>query len=366
MKHNIYATVFMSLITLISEAESSTYVYNNESIHIKTVAEALKKTNLAFEFVDSLDKEDSKNLYIICDSFKENPKNLPKHYIVYQSLNLTQNTLTNDYLTTLSNSVAIWDYSTENINQYKNELCNYYYMPPQSPYVDPITLPCNLPISELASYKELLIYSNQKNTDISSHLPALFCHAILQNPKIIIELGVRGGESTKPLHKAAQRSNAQLIGVDIDPMWVKKSYNSMSNAICIEMNDLDFKSYYTNSPFKNEKFDLIFIDTSHEYTHTLQEIILFTQFLSEEGTLVFHDSNVTPLENAGYIRLNGSQDFAPGNPRGVPQAIKEYFSIEFDEYSYVNTTFTSQEVTWHMTHYPFCNGLTIIKKQTHN
>lgn len=241
-------------------------------------------------------------------------------------------------------------------------LHNYLYMPKNYEHANPVILPCCMPISTLNTYKELLCYSNQKDTDISSHLPALFCHAVLQDPHTIIEAGVRGGESTKPLYKAAQLCDAQLIGIDNEPSWAQTTYNNMNNAICLEMNDLDFEMYYQSGPLKDKKIDVIFIDTSHEYKHTLGEITVFVPFLSDNGALMFHDSNVTPLVGGGYVRLNGSGDAAPGNPRGVPQAIKEYFGIEFNEYNYYNTTFTKNGIEWHMTHYPFCNGLTIIKK----
>ncbi len=362
MKKIQLQVLFFLCITYFSAIEAAVYVCGNNSVCAQTVIKALQATDTPFELVDSLHSDDSQNLYIICDAFKLHFANLPKYYIIYQSLDLMYSEITSNYQRILANSVAIWDYSLENIVKYKDTNSNYYYMPIDYVYSDFITLPCSLPTSTLDAYRELLIYSNQKDTDISSHLPALFCYAFLQNPRIIVEAGVRGGESTKPLYRASQLCKAQLIGIDIHPMWAKASYDAMENAFCLEMNDVDFANYYLNSPFKNQKLDLVFIDTSHEYEHTLQEITVFVPLLGDHGSLLFHDSNVIPLANSGYIRLNGSKDFAPGNPRGVTQAIKEYFSIDFDEYSYVKMTFTRGGTTWHMVHYPFCNGLTVIRK----
>lgn len=345
--------------------ESKVYVCTNNSKYSKIVIESLQKFKINFELTNSINRHDNQNLYIIFDVFNIQEESLPKYYITYQSLDLTNNQLTIDYVNKLTNSIAVWDYSPENINRYRSILHNYLYMPANYEHTDPVILPCLMPISALDTYKELLIYSNQKDTDISSHLPTLFCHTMLQNPKIIVEAGVRGGESTKPLHKAAQLCDACLIGLDNEPLWAQSSYNTMDNAFCLEMNDLDFNNYYNNSSFKDQKIDLIFIDTSHEYEHTLQEIKVFAPLLANDGTLAFHDSNVTPLAHAGYIRLNFTGDRAAGNPRGVPQAIKEYFGIEFNEYSYFNGTFMKDGITWHMIHYPFCNGLTIIKKQSY-
>ena len=358
--------IFISLLSCLAVAfhvNSQVYVYAHGSSHAQTITDSLKASNITFELTDTIIKNDVQNLYIICDAFNLDAHNFPHYYITYQSLDLTHNQLTNDYFNKLSNSVAVWDYSFDNINRYRGMLHNYLYMPQNYAHADPVVLPCRLPVSVLATYKELLCYSNQKDTDISSHLPALFAHTILQNPKIIVEAGVRGGESTKPLYKATQFCKSNLIGVDIDPMWAKATYNAMDNAFCLEMSDVDFADYYLNSSFKDKKIDLVFIDTSHEYQHTLQEITVFVPLLNEHGALMFHDSNVTPLERSGYVRLNGSWDSAPGNPRGVPQAIKEYFALDFNEYAYSNITFTRNGITWHMTHYPFCNGLTIMQKQ---
>ena len=44
---------------------------------------------------------------------------------------------------------------------------------------------------------ELVNYSNKNLSDISSHLPTMLYEVILQNPKLIVELGVRDGESTQ-------------------------------------------------------------------------------------------------------------------------------------------------------------------------
>jgi len=79
--------------------------------------------------------------------------------------------------------------------------------------------------------------------------------------------------------------------------------------------------------------------------YTLKEIEGFISILSENGTLGFHDSN------------------AVGNdPRGVTEAIKEYFTIQFDETKYLNEVFEKNDSIWHIVHYPFCNGMTIVKR----
>ena len=90
---------------------------------------------------------------------------------------------------------------------------------------------------------------------------------------------------------------------------------------------------------------------------------MFVKLLADKGIISFHDANVTPENNyTTYTRLNGSRsNVGAGNPRGVAPAIKEFFGIEFDESKYENIVFQKDGLSWHMIHYPFCNGLTLIQ-----
>ncbi len=361
----LFSTALCSNYILENNDQPIVYIYANNSKYSESALDSLNKFNIKFKVVDTINNTNDQNLYIIFDVFNINKSDLPKYYISYQSLDLTNNQLTNEYLDKLANSVAVWDYSKKNIHKYNSRIYNYYYFPKNYKNADPVILPCFMPVSTLSDYKKLLIYSNQKDTDISSHLPALFCHTVLQNPKIIVEAGVRGGESTIPFRESLKFCDAKLIGIDIEKT-AAKPYSEIEQAIFLLMDDLDFNTYLKNSPFNNKKMDIIFIDTTHEYEQTIKEIALFEPLLADNGFLSFHDSNVTPLADAGYIRLNGTSDKAHGNPRGVPQAIKEYFSLEFDEYNYFNSNFIRDGVVWNITHYPFCNGLTIIKKIIQN
>ena len=116
---------------------------------------------------------------------------------------------------------------------------------------------------------------------------------------------------------------------------------------------------------QDKPIDVIFIDTSHQYDHTLSEIRQFTPLLSTNGIIMFHDSNVTPLFVSGrpaFWRLNDTIQLSCINPLGVAPAIRNYFGVSFDVSRYINTTFNKDESTYQLIHYPFCNGLTVIKK----
>lgn len=333
-------------------------IYSKEGQFTEKMKIILDKHKIDARGVESIDVRDCEHLYIIDDIFNIDENNLPKYFIGRQSRVLNPVIVSNEMIKKMSKAVAIWDYDWKNIGCYDKAVFNYFYFPFDYEFVDPVILPCTLPVGALDAYKEMLVYSNQKNTDISSHLPTLFSFAFMRNPRTILEAGVRDGESTIALAKAAKLCQAKLIGLDIDGIS-GKVYSRLENAVFFCMNDLDFPGFYKN----NEKPDVIFIDTSHMYAQTLAELKVFVPLLSDNGLLIFHDSNVTPLAGAGYKRINNTASYgAFGNTRGVTQALKEYFNLSFDEAKYNNFSFFKDEISWKMIHYPFCNGLTILQK----
>lgn len=337
------------------------YIYENNSKYCENIKKTFNKFDINYELTNSFTPA-TDNLYVIFDLFNIDAKNLPKHYIAYQTLDLNNVQLTNDYLNKLSNAIAVWDYNQNNINKYNSKIFNYYYCPENYEFIDMVILPCLLPNFALKTYREILHYSNVKNTDISSHLPTIFCYTVLQKPNVIIESGICRGESSFAFSKTLNFYDTKLIGIDYEPLFAAKVYSSIPNATFLCMNDLDFPKYYKNSTLKT--IDIIFIDTSHWHDHTIAEIKQFCPMLTENGMLIFHDSNICPLfGGSGYGRLNGTIEKAnAGHSRGVTTGLKEHFSLEFDESKYFNTHFMKDGVSWQLIHYPFCNGLAILKK----
>jgi predicted O-methyltransferase YrrM len=236
-------------------------------------------------------------------------------------------------------------------------------LPNNYEHADPVILPCFLPIHALDIYKQLLIYSNHDDTEISSLIPVLLFHSYLKNPKLIVEAGVCLGYSSRAFEQVNKLTQSTLIGIDNDPGSIP-AYSNLYNSIFILINDLDFLEYHKNS-LQSAPLDIVFIDTSHEYAHTLAEIQQFVPLLAPEGIIMFHDSYVTPLIVDGrraFWRLNNTIQLACENPFGVAPAIKDYFGISFDESRYTNKIFMRDGLSWQMIHYPFCNGLTILKK----
>jgi hypothetical protein len=112
----------------------------------------------------------------------------------------------------------------------------------------------------------------------------------------------------------------------------------------------DFCQQRGISPF----IDLLFVDTSHYYEHTAQEIDAWFPLLSSRSKVLFHDTN------SRYIgrRKDGCFELAWDNERGVIRAIEEYLGVKIDE----RREGIHYSQGWLVRHTPFCNGLTILDR----
>jgi cephalosporin hydroxylase len=351
------------MVSCTYEQQNNVVVYMQNSAD-NSLCKILNKCGVVFSKVSKIDvSNNDESLYIISGDLIDISKlSLPKNYILHHTGSLSKKDISHNS-ELLSKAIAVWDISWANINKYKKNVKNFYYLPGADyQFLDPVILPCFLSAKELSSYRNLLVYGNSVDTDISSHLPSLFYHCCKQKPSFIVELGVRGGESTIALHEASVLNGALLLGVDIDNCAA--AYSKFSDSLFVQMDDTQFTLPLSQLPQLPKTIDFLFIDTSHQYAHTMKELSVFVSLLSEHGTVAFHDSNVTPLgDNSGYARLNGtSQSGIYGNPRGVTEAIKEFFGLSFNEYDYLDKKFISRGFEWHVIHYPFCNGFTVIQK----
>jgi predicted O-methyltransferase YrrM len=196
-------------------------------------------------------------------------------------------------------------------------------------------------------------------SDISDHLGPIFYFAMDRHPKLIVELGTRGGESTRALLAAAQESDATMLSLDIgDSGDLDLPYRKRWNFV--QADDVAFgKERFTTwcgEHHLEPKAEVIFLDTSHEYEHTKQELEVWMPHLREGGVMILHDAN---MGNGLYGRLDGSIGWGWDNKRGVIRAVEEFFGRQYDE----KTLFSDLVDGYQLLHLPYCNGLTVIKKR---
>jgi len=209
--------------------------------------------------------------------------------------------------------------------------------------------------------KDLInIYKSKfiKRSAISDYINFFFEIVIKEKPNLIVELGVNMGFSTRAflagLHK---NKKGKLISVDIEDFGnLNISKKFRKKWLFFHENDIDFSKKFQNICSRNKikpKINILFIDTSHEYQHTLKELKVFEKYMSKNSLYIFHDSNL----NWYYFRKDGTIGFAFDNNRGVVRAIEKYFSVRFNEKN--SQKFHTKK--YNFEHYHFSCGMTKIK-----
>jgi cephalosporin hydroxylase len=193
-----------------------------------------------------------------------------------------------------------------------------------------------------------------KPSDINEHLELIFAEALLSRPHVIVELGVRGGLSTFVFERVANLCEVSIISADIEDCSKTSSH---PRRYFFHGDDVQFAHYFQS--FCRERnippvVDLLFIDTSHYYEHTVLEIAAWFPLLSSRAKVIFHDTNMKLVGP----RKDGCVELSWDNKRGVVRAIEEHLGISIDE----TKEFKDSAGGWLIRHWPNCNGLTILDR----
>jgi len=209
------------------------------------------------------------------------------------------------------------------------------------------------PPSGFAPFDQVLNHSRLPS-DISDHLLTLFVEALEVRPELIVELGVHDGDSTYALERVAEHFGSKLVSVDIEDCSKVSAYKHW---FFVKSDDIAFAnkfSVWCDQNGINPAVDVLFIDTSHEFEHTRQEIASWFPFLSDRSKVFFHDTNLGEV----YVRRDGSVEFGCHSHRGVVAAIEERIGRKIDE----TRDFIDSTKDWIIKHHSSCNGLTILER----
>jgi cephalosporin hydroxylase len=193
-----------------------------------------------------------------------------------------------------------------------------------------------------------------KQTDICDHLETLFLECLNIYPRLIVELGCGDGESTFVLERVAKLWQSPLVSVDIND---RREVGTYSGRLFIQSDDVELAKRFPawcakwNVP---SVIDILFIDTSHVYEHTVQEIKGWFPLLAPRCKVIFHDTNLREV----FVRKDGSTGQGWDNERGVIRAIEDHFRKRFDE----NFNFTTEIDGWLIRHFSHCNGLLVMDR----
>lgn len=118
----------------------------------------------------------------------------------------------------------------------------------------------------------------------------------------VLELGVATGNSTSAFLAAAEITGGHVWSVDlVRDVLVPQWWENSGYWTAIVGDDLQV-------PLPDRQFDVVYIDTSHTFDHTLAELRRFVPMVAPGGTVLLHD---THLEHYGG---------RPGPPRPGPDS----------------------------------------------
>lgn len=162
-------------------------------------------------------------------------------------------------------------------------------------------------------------------SDIVLHLPMLVELVDELKAETVVELGTRTGVSSIAWLYALEKTGGHLYSVDVDD---RPDLPEFDHWTFIQGDDCSPR-VYTQLP----EADIVFIDTSHAYKHTLKELNLYRWLVKPGGRIVLHDTE-----------LPQPQDVGPQPPFPVKKAVTEFCRAEGLEW--VN--------------YDYCWGLAVI------
>jgi hypothetical protein len=181
------------------------------------------------------------------------------------------------------------------------------------------------------------------NGDSDRHLMTLFSIALSSKAKNIIELGVRGGDTTSPLLLAAHLNEGTLHSVDIEKTNFIPDKTLIKNWKFYQQDTIKFLENWKVST----NIDLIYIDDWHAYNHVKKELNILDILVSPSTIILIHDlmyGNTCPFYHTDLTLKEGQ--WAEGGPYRAVAELNPQF--------------------WEFSTLPWNNGLTILRKKYSN
>jgi predicted O-methyltransferase YrrM len=123
-------------------------------------------------------------------------------------------------------------------------------------------------------------------SDIQGHLPFLYDSVCRFPGARVLELGIRSGTSTGVLLAAVEQADGHLWSVDLEEPRVPSWWPLTGRWTLTVGDDLDAE-IITGQP---TGVDLLLLDTSHAYQHTLDELRAYVPRVKPGGLVCCHDT----------------------------------------------------------------------------
>jgi len=187
---------------------------------------------------------------------------------------------------------------------------------------------------------DIIEISTQGTGDSDRHALTLFAIAIGSKGKTIIELGVRNGNTTLPLLRAAKINKGLLYSVDIKDTNFIPEKDHAENWRFYQQDSIKFLENWNP---KND-IDIIFLDDWHSYEHVKEQLTILDSIVSPSTVILLHDLMYGETCPVYHTEL-GIKDGQWGN--GGPYRAVAELNPQFWEYATL----------------PWNNGLTILRKK---
>lgn len=181
------------------------------------------------------------------------------------------------------------------------------------------------------------------NGDSDQHVLTLYSIALGSKAKKILELGVRNGDSTRPLLAATIKNGGHLTSVDINETRFNPGYSFDRYWTFVKQDALEF----LKSQNPSEPYDLIFLDDWHSYEHVKKELDEIDRLVSPKTVILIHDlmyGNTCPHYHSDLTQKDGQ--WANGGPYRAVAELSSQF--------------------WEFSTLPYNNGLTLLRKKYSN
>tara|TARA_R110000803_G_scaffold175652_1_gene238170 strand:+ start:112 stop:717 length:606 start_codon:yes stop_codon:yes gene_type:complete len=177
--------------------------------------------------------------------------------------------------------------------------------------------------------------------DSDRHIMTLFSIALASKSKVMIELGVRGGDTTIPLLEAAKINGGMLYSVDINDVDFEVSDDLKPHWKFIKSDAIKFLEEW--DPTK--VVDFFYVDDWHSYEHVKRELEIIDTLVSPSSVVLLHDlmyGGTCPFYHVDLTNDGGAQWTKGGPYRAVAELNPQF---------------------WEFSTLPWNNGLTLLRKK---
>lgn len=189
---------------------------------------------------------------------------------------------------------------------------------------------------------------------IDQHLPGLYWEVVTRRPGLVVEVGTRGGASTRALVAAAGRSGSTVVSIDPNPTTFSTDYphwhfiQGFGQEVALQFPD------WCQQHGLEPDIEFWFLDSSHEYDESLAELRAWRGLWAPDVLLAFHDTVMAEW----YRRSDGTVGRGWDNEAGVSRAIEEELAVALDW----ETPLVTSVEGWHIRHTPYSSGFSYAQR----